>query len=49
MIVVACVASSPTMASPLRSFASVRVSLMVRTKQRTLAGAVLRCCSVDTR
>ncbi len=49
MITWPAVASRPAMVSPLMSFSSVRVSLMVRTKQRTLAGAVLRCSSVDTR
>ena len=36
------------MASPLLSFPSVRVSLMVRTKQRTEAGASLRWAAVLT-
>ena len=33
--------------SPLRSFSTVRVSLIVRTAQRTEAGACARWCSVD--
>src|SRR4051812_7695055 len=40
--------SAAAIAAPLRSDATVRVSLIVRTKQRTLFGASLRCSSVDT-
>ena len=41
--------SAATIASPLASFASVRVSLIVSTKQRTLARAALRCSGTDIR
>src|SRR5262245_57909739 len=37
------------MASPLESFSVVRVSLMVRTKHATVAGASLRCAGALTR
>src|SRR3954464_15252162 len=40
--------SAAAIAAPLRSEAAVRVSLIVSTKQRTLAGASFRCSSVDT-